>query len=103
MNATPSAGERLRDEGQARVINNSPADYKAAAVAAVDLLIATRRAFTADEVHDLIPDDLTPHSPNVVPAIIGSRARQGLIVSLGRTRPVRASRHAAKNNVWRAV
>ncbi|KAA0916430.1 hypothetical protein [Dietzia sp. ANT_WB102] len=98
-----SAGQHLRDEGTARVIENSPADYRAAAIAAVDLLIATRRAFTADEVHDLIPNDLTPHSPNVVPAIIGSRARTGQIVSMGRARTNRASRHASKNQVWRAA
>ena len=103
MQNTSSAGERLRDEGQARVIDNSPAEYRSAAIAAVDLLIATRQAFTADEVHALIPCDLTSHSANVVPAIIGSRARTGQIRSLGRARATKASRHASKNNVWRAA
>lgn len=104
MHSTASnAGEHLRDEGQARVIDNSPAAYRAAAIAAIDLLIATRQAFTADEVHALIPGDLTPHSPNVVPAIIGSRARTGQIRSLGRARTTKSSRRASKNNVWRAV
>lgn len=100
---TASVGERLRDAGQARVIDNSPAAYKAAAVAAIDLLIACRQAFTADEVHALIPGDLTPHSPNVVPALIGARARTGRIRSLGRARTTKSSRHASKNNVWRAA
>lgn len=103
MQDTSSAGSRLRDEGQARVIDNSPAAYRAAAIAAIDLLIATRQAFTADEVHALIPGDLTPHSPNVVPAIIGSRARTGQIRSLGRARTTKSSRRASKNNVWRAA
>lgn len=100
---SPIAGQHLRDEGTARVIDNSPADYKTAAVAAIDLLIDSRQAFTADEVYALIPVELSPHSPNVVPALLGSRARNGQIVSLGYVKTSRKTRHASKNQVWRAA
>lgn len=103
MHSTPPAGQVLRDEGWALVTDNAPADYKTAAVAALDHLIATGDPFTVDHVYALIPVELSPHSPNVVPAMIGGRARNGQIVSLGRFRTERPSRHSSKNTVWRAA
>lgn len=103
MHATPTAGQVLRDEGIALVTANSPADYKTAAITAIDALIATMQPFTADDVYALIPVELSPHSPNVVPALLGSRAKHGQIVSEGYVKTPRPSRHASKNQIWRAA
>lgn len=99
----PATGVQRRDAGQALVIDNSPADYKAAAITAIDALIAEMQPFTADDVYALIPVELSPHSPNVVPALLGSRAKNGQIVSEGYVKTPRPSRHASKNQIWRAA
>lgn len=103
MQDTPSAGQALRDEGWARVTTNAPDTYKTAAVAAINYLMATGDPFTVDHVYELIPVELSPHSPNVVPALLGGRAKAGQIVSMGRFRTERPTRHSSKNTVWRAA
>lgn len=93
----------LRDAGFARVIANAPHEYKALATAALDYLIASGEAFTADDVRALVPTDVPPAHPNFLPALMGARAARGVIVPLGRYRTTRRSRHSSKNQVWRGV
>lgn len=98
-----STGLELRHEGMARVVENAPADYREAALAAIEELIESGRVFCADDIRERIPSHLTPHSQNTIPALIGSRARNGRIVSLGVYRAARRTRHASKNQLWKGV
>jgi len=86
----------------ALAIENASLDYKTEIVKALDWLIGLGVPFTADDVRDMVPDHLSGH-PNVLPALLGSRARNGLIVPMGRYRTTRRTRHSSKNQVWRAA
>lgn len=97
-----STGVELRDAGMALVIENAPLDYKTEIAKSLDWLIGLDVPFTADDVRDMVPAHLTGH-PNVLPALLGSRARNGRIVPVGRYRTTRRTRHSSKNQVWRAA
>lgn len=99
---TPDPAIRARDEGMARVQENSPAAYRAAAFEAVELLIAARKPFTVDDIRALIPKGLDQPHLNFIPALIGARAKSGVIVPAGRYRTTRTARHSSKNTVWTA-
>lgn len=98
-----STGIEARDAGWQKVLENCPVGYRDFAHAAIDYLITLGEPFTADDIHRLIPDGVEPHSPNVVPALLGSRAKNGLIVPIGRYRTTRRTRHSSKNQVWKAA
>jgi len=104
MTTHNSLGAQLRDDGTAAVIDNAPTDYRAAVLDALDALIASGEVFTADDVRARVPERLVgPHHPNLLPAILGSRARHGLIRPVTRYRSSRATRHASRNTVWEGV
>ncbi|MCD2263259.1 hypothetical protein K3888_11175 [Dietzia aurantiaca] len=86
----------------ARVVANAPTDYRAAAIDAIDSLVEAGDPFTVEDIAARIPSELPPAHPNLLPALIGARARNGLIVPMGRYRTTRRSRHSSKNTVWRA-
>lgn len=98
-----TAGITERDEGFRIVLENCPDDYREHALAALDLLMAQRAPFNADDVRTLIPSYLVPHSPNVIGAIIGGRASAGRIVAVGEYSSPRKTRHASRNRMWRAA
>lgn len=92
-----------RRDGWRIVLENCPEDYRAHAVAALDFLMSFPDPFNADDVRALIPEDLTPHSPNVIGAIIGGRAAAGQIFPVGDYNSPRKTRHASRNRMWRAA
>lgn len=96
-------GKSLRDDGTAAVIAAATAPhrtYKDYAVEALESLITSGRPFTSDDVHALIPEDVKPHSANVLPALIGSAASRRRIVPAGWIASVRPTRHASRNRMW---
>ena len=100
---TELTGQQLREQGQQLVVDNSPEDYKNAAREAIAQLIESGKPFTADDVHRLIPDELQPHHPNVLPAMLGGAASAGRIVGDSYRKSGRRTRHASHNKLWRAA
>ena len=98
-----NSGIQARNQGWQKVIENCPIDYNVIAQAAVDYLISVGDPFTVEDVRALIPDGVEAHSPNYLPALLGSRARCGHIVPMGRYRTTRRTRNSSKNQVWRAA
>lgn len=60
--------------------------------------------FTAEDVRAMVEvanPDAQPHSPNVLPAVLGSLASAGRIEAVGHTRCTRSSRRHGWMRVWR--
>lgn len=101
------SGEQLKFDGVEAVLAAATAphrvDYRDAAMAAVEQLCATGRTWTLDDVHKLIPEDVKPHSPNTLPAIISALSRRGAIVPDGWASSSRPARRAGYSRRWRAA
>lgn len=76
--------------------------FREQAEAALAQMISEGCTFTADRLRDHISSDVEPHHPNVLPAVIRSAARRGLIEPVGWEPSTRPTRHASVNRVWRA-
>lgn len=100
------SGEHRRDAGTEAVLAAAAAahrEYREYAEHAIALFAWEGDPFTADDVHDEIPDGVEPHSPNVLPAVIRTAARQGLITHIGWRKSARPSRHASVQRIWKGV
>ena len=105
-----TTGIERRNEGWSAVqtadvaINRSYGDYYRQAL---DEHIATGREFTADDIRDraeeLAPRDAAPHSPNLLPAILGSATRNHRIAPVAFTKAGRRTRHGSRNLIFRGV
>lgn len=74
--------------------------YRAAAEAVLAELVREGRPFTAEDVREAVPHEVEPHSPNVLPSVLGTWAARRLIVPCGEYRSHRRSRRASRNRVW---
>lgn len=105
--SAPDTGVGRRDVGAARTQAAATAahriTYRDHAEAAIAAFIRENYAFTADDIHDEIPDGIEPHSPNLLPAVILTAARQHLIRQVGWRRSTRPSRHASMLRVWKGT
>ncbi|QFP97015.1 hypothetical protein SEA_SUERTE_44 [Gordonia phage Suerte] len=98
-----TTGRRLRDDGTNAAIAADVAinrGYGDHVRAALDELIASGDQFTADDVRALIPEGIEPHTPNLLPAIIGGYAAAQRITCVGMARPSRPSRRYSRNLIW---
>jgi len=74
--------------------------YRQQAEQIIHDLIRAGDPFTADDVRRAMPPDLEPHSPNVLPSLLGNLASKGEITSVDWRISRRRSRHASRNRVW---
>ncbi|GGM65042.1 hypothetical protein GCM10012275_39480 [Longimycelium tulufanense] len=74
--------------------------YREHAERALAALVADGRPFTADDIRRAIPEDVEPHSPNVLPSVLGIWAARRVIVPCGEYRSPRRARRASRNRVW---
>lgn len=98
-----TTGESLRAEGQSAVIAADTAIHRNAGEAirdALDWCIAVGQPFTAEDVRALLPTNVEPHSPNLLPAIMGGYASSGRITAVGMCKPTRPSRRHSRNLIW---
>ncbi|KNX38067.1 hypothetical protein [Luteipulveratus halotolerans] len=102
-----STGQELRDEGTAAVIAADVAPHRGYGDhvrAALDALANGGMTFTAEDVRELAdklaPADVEPHSPNLIPAVMGGWASAGRIHAVRMTKTTRASRRYSRNLVW---
>lgn len=70
---------------------------------ALDLLILSGAAFTADDVHRMIEfdDSGAPYDRNLVSSALGHAAKNGRIVREDTRVSKSRTRHASRNGVWR--
>lgn len=98
-------GEQLKLDGIGAVLAASTAahrvSYRDAALAAIEELNSLGHTWTLDDVHRRIPEDIEPHSPNTLPAIIASLSRRGVIVPDGWAASTRPQRRAGYSRRWR--
>lgn len=74
--------------------------YREAAEVVLDELVASGQPFTAEDIRRGVPHGIEPHSPNVLPSLIGTWAARRRIVPCGEYRSRRRSRRASRNRVW---
>lgn len=101
-----TSGAQLRDQGQGAVISADAAvhrGYREHAEVAIAALIDKGMEFTTDEIRLLIPKGVRPHHPNLLPAILGSMAKNGHIRAVGFRKCTRPSRRAGWMRVWAGV
>lgn len=100
---TRQSGRQLRAAGYDNVLAADEAvhrGHRAAIEKALIELIDRAEPFTADNVYELLGDDVRPHSQNLLPALIGSWRCRGLLTPIGWRTSTRPSRHSAAVRVW---
>lgn len=94
-----SEGRRLRDEGAARVTDNTPNEWVLAADGVIASMASSGSEFTAEDVRDFTGDP--PHHHNAMGARILAAVKQGIIVRVGFTNSRRKRSHAAVIAVYK--
>lgn len=96
--------ERRRDQGTADVIAAAESVHRRSAKAYLIEAIQDRAEsgipFTADDIQADLPDDIEPHSNNLLPALMQGASKRGLIRMHGLAHSSRPSRHAGRVCVW---
>jgi hypothetical protein len=101
MSQLSLTGIELRDAGVSSVTEHTPGEWRSAADQAIVALANKREPFTADDVRELVGDP--PNHPNAMGARFLDAVRAGIIRQVGRSLPVRASRHASSVGLWIGV
>lgn len=103
MTTTEPTGEQLRDQGIADVLDADDAVHRGARehiARALEELIGRGRPFTSDDVHELLPEDVQPHSPNLLPAVVRAFRGAKRIEQVGWSTSTRPTRHAGVIRQW---
>ena len=108
-----TTGLDLRHEGQAAVVAADAAThrgFKAYLNKALDALMNVCDEFTVDDVRRIASEiaalegsSAEPHSPNLLPAILGGYVAAGRIVRVGEYHSGRKSRRYGRNGRYRAA
>ena len=75
------SGYTLKEAGCAKVIDNTPDDWKEAALAIIKAMASSGMSFSAEDVRQLAGDP--PNHPNAFGAIFNAAAKTGLIIRIG--------------------
>lgn len=92
-------GRRLRDEGAAKVTDNTPNEWVLAADGVIASMASSGSEFTAEDVRAFCGDP--PHHHNAMGARFLSAVKQGLIERIGFRNAARSQRHAAVIAVYK--
>lgn len=92
------AGAALRDEGIARVTNNTPEAYQDRFLQELNRLVREGYQFTSEDITATI--GMPPNHPNAVGAILNGATKSGLIRRVGYVQSVRPRSHAAVISLW---
>lgn len=100
-------GEQLALDGIEANLAAATAPHRVTYRDHVEAIIAEfsrqRREFSAEDVRELIPEGVEPHSHNVLPSLIRVWAQRGAIEHAGWVAATRPSRHGSVNRVWRGT
>lgn len=94
------AGQR-RDDGAAAAVNAVHTTWRVGAEAALKRLIYSGRPFTADDLHELVPEP--PGHHNAVGGLFIGAARRGEIEAVGYRQSDRPEAHRRPVRVWRGT
>lgn len=96
--------QRRRDQGTANVIAAAESvtrrSAKAHVIEAIQRRAESGLPFTADDIQADLPEDIEPHSPNLLPALMQGASKRGLIRMHSFAHSSRPSRHAGRVCVW---
>lgn len=105
-----STGLDLRHDGQRIVIENDREQHREYVRRAIDICIRHGVNFNADVVRygaALLAacegKEFRPHSPNLLPAVIGGYVSAGRIQRVGEYHSTRKERRYGRNSVYRGV
>lgn len=93
-------GERLRDEGMARVIAHTEAEYEKLFKQVFHDFVMQRRDFTAEDVTARAGMPPGHVHPNAIGALFRSLAVRYRLTKVGRVKAQRTGRHANEIAVW---
>jgi len=100
---TELSGSTLKDQGQARVLSNTPKDWKSRATGIVERLAHDCESFTMDDIRTAagMYGLIDPPSPNAWGALMTSLRREGLIKQTGGyVKSNHPSNHSRIISVW---
>lgn len=107
MNHHQPTGGQLRDEGVTAAIAADTAAHRGhrdAIEQALDELITSGRAFTADDIRSRLPAEVQERiPPPLLPAVLRAACQRGLIRHVGWASSTRATRHAGPLRRWVGV
>ena len=105
-----STGLDLRHDGQRIVTENDREQHREFVRRAIDACIVLGFEFNADDIRRRAAllaasegKSFRPHSPNLLPAVIGGYAAAGRIERVGEYHSTRKERRYGRNSVYRGV
>ncbi len=96
-------GQTLRDDGIKRAEDHPHDDWKQSARDGLELLAATGKEFTSEDIRALIPVDITTHEPRALGGIVRKFLADGCIVSVGFRESSNPQAHCRPVRVFRGV
>lgn len=101
-------GLDLRHDGQRIVIENDREQHREFIRQSIDVCVALGFEFTADDIRRRAAmlaasegKSFRPHSPNLLPAVIGGYVSAGRIQRVGEYHSARKERRYGRNSVYR--
>ena len=94
-------GYNLKEAGCAKVIDNTPEDWKEAALAIIKAMASSGLSFHAEDVRKLAGDP--PNHPNAFGAIFNAAAKAKIIIRIGDVMAKRDNAHARRISLYKGA
>ncbi len=95
------SGYTLKEKGCSKVIDNTPDDWKDAALAIIKAMASSGMTFHAEDVRGLVGDP--PNHPNAFGAVFNAAAKTGLIIRIGDVIAKRDNAHARRISLYKGA
>jgi len=94
-------GYNLKEAGCAKVIDNTPEDWKEATLAIIKAMASSGMKFHAEDVRKLAGDP--PNHPNAFGAMFNAAVKMKLIVRVGDIMATRDNAHARRISLYKGA
>ena len=95
------SGYTLKEKGCSKVMDNTPDDWKDAALAIIKAMASSGMTFHAEDVRGLVGDP--PNHPNAFGAVFNVAAKTGLIIRIGDVMAKRDNAHARRISLYKGA
>jgi hypothetical protein len=95
------SGYTLKEKGCSKVIDNTPDDWKDAALAIIKAMASSGMTFHAEDVRGLVGDP--PNHPNAFGALFNAATKTGLIIRIGDVIAKRDNAHARRISLYKGA
>jgi hypothetical protein len=95
------SGYTLKEKGCSKVMDNTPDDWKDAALAIIKAMASSGMTFHAEDVRGLVGDP--PNHPNAFGAVFNAAAKTGLIIRIGDVMAKRDNAHARRISLYKGA